>query len=159
MTSKWLRALRNLITSGALTSLTAGLDPSRPILTQNHMTDDNFSRTKPSCHGQTIHITVHLWRGYTKSPTNSPYKGPVMQCFDVSFMLSKKLLNNDTNCRRFETPLRSCDIIVIAGNIFWKDWIGWGYWHFNNKSAFHQGDAMTVNIYLGNKSSSQWDSQ
>ena len=45
---------------------------------------------------------VHYWpfvRGIHRSPVNSPHKGPVMQTFNISFVVNlNKLLNKQSSC-------------------------------------------------------------
>ena len=63
-------------------------------------------------HGIPFCITGHLWR---KLPEDFPHKGPVIQSFDVSLMLAwTSCLNWEMSSWRFEKPLHSCDITVIA---------------------------------------------
>ena len=53
---------------------------------------------------------------------DSPHKGPVLQNFDISFVVSlNKLLNKKSRRRWFETPSRPCDIVpVMQRNSFPK---------------------------------------
>ena len=50
-----------------------------------------------------------------RSPVDFSHGKPVIWNLDLSFIVSmKKLLNEQTTCWKFETPLRSCKVTVIS---------------------------------------------
>ena len=53
--------------------------------------------------------------GIHRSPVDSPHKRPVMQSFDVFFVVRlNKLLNQHSRYRCFETTWRSCDCNIMG---------------------------------------------
>ena len=66
-----------------------------------------------SWHGIFFHITCSLWG--TQPFSDSLHKEPVTLRFETSYGVNQnKLLNKLSTCPRFETPWRSCDVIVIG---------------------------------------------
>ena len=62
------------------------------------------------CDGITWNLFQHYWPFVRGSHLDSPHKWPVMSTFVVFFVVS---LNKLLSCRWFETPWRSCDVIVM----------------------------------------------
>ena len=65
-----------------------------------------------------------LWLGNAlRSLLDSPHKGSTARSFDVFSCVSvDKLLNKRARCRRFETPWRSSDVIVVVAELIQSLW-------------------------------------
>ena len=44
---------------------------------------------------------------------DSPHKGPILLSFDVSFVVSLKVVEQQSSCRWFETPWPSCNVTIM----------------------------------------------
>ena len=63
---------------------------------------------------ETLSALLALCGDIHRSPLGSLHKGPVMQCFDVSFNVSlNKLLNKQSRGRLIEMYWRSFDVIIM----------------------------------------------
>ena len=74
----------------------------RPVPNQNKNTWTTYIHIGTRCTFLTMITSI-----------NAPYMGPGMRTFDVVFIFSpNKLLNKQSSCQWFYTPLRSCDVTV-----------------------------------------------
>ena len=69
-------------------------------------------------------VTMMLWLGNAFwSLLDSPHKGSTARSLDVFSSVSlDKLLNKHACCRRFETPWRSSDVIVVVSELIHSLW-------------------------------------
>ena len=77
-------------------------------------TDLSFVTMKMSSHGKDFPPHWPFDRGNHRQPVDSLHKGPVIRSFDTFVVSANKLLNEQSS---FETPWRSCDVIVMAKHI------------------------------------------